>query len=182
MPFGRVLPRGTAQRYCLTVAYDGSRFCGWQSQRGGSALPRLVQTSAASLSMADGHTPIRRRKRPWRASSLQSGGHEILALGGIMRSSTGRIAVQDALELAAACFVGSDNASRIVGSSRTDTGVHSVQSSCHLDISRTLHHREEGPCPPHPAETVRNALNGKLHAIGYGGELQRNAPAAVTAT
>lgn len=68
------------------------------------------------------------------------------------------------LERAVEKLVGADNASKVVASSRTDTGVHALANVCHVDLTRRRRQKHE-TFTPHPPQVVQKALNRSLQNV-----------------
>lgn len=102
------------QRYLITVEYIGTRFLGFQRQKG---------------------------KRT----------------------------VQGCLESAFEKFIGQPVISAV--SSRTDTGVHALANTCHVDVERKSKRKPGEVMPPHEPRVVQTAINHFLHAQKDAGDM-----------
>ena len=69
--------------------------------------------------------------------------------------------VHSRLSEACALAVGPDGAAEVVGSSRTDAGVHATGNVCHVDLVRR-NRRTLEELPPHPPHVLQRALNASL--------------------
>lgn len=98
------------------------------------------------------------------------------AFYGWQRQPDGFKTVQSVLEKAISEFIGAETI--VMGSSRTDTGVHALGNTCHVDLERRprkdkiAREGDDSPSPspsprtPYSCHDVRKAINARIMANG----------------
>ena len=136
-------------RYRLTIAYEGTRYHGWQKQE-----PPVVDGGRAPGDQADAdshHEPDRHALR------LQAEGD----LAGLVAGTPGRAAlltVQAVVERAVRLAV--REPAEVVGASRTDAGVHARGQTAAFTVTGDT--RARGWPSDRGADSLRRAVNSRL--------------------
>ena len=83
------------------------------------------------------------------------------AFCGWQKQPKGIKTVQSVIEKALSDFIGSEVI--VLGSSRTDTGVHGLGNTCHVDLCRKPREgKEEEACAPYDACDIKRAVNARM--------------------
>ncbi|CAI7887816.1 unnamed protein product [Closterium sp. NIES-53] len=170
------------RRYLLTVEYIGSAFSGWQKQPlGNNPLPSVQGALEEAIGKLVGSVPAGNHKKQRGKGSKrpQSEAQERAdAKADAADAGTGATAdAADANRLGASGASGSEAAAscrgdtealppplplslpQVVGSSRTDAGVHALGNTCHVDIHRVSRRYPGKQVPPFLPKELTRAIN-----------------------
>ncbi|CAI5500159.1 unnamed protein product [Closterium sp. Naga37s-1] len=168
------------RRYLLTVEYIGSAFSGWQKQPlGNNPLPSVQGALEEAIGKLVGSVPAGRQKRQ-RGKSNRRPQSEAQGRAGKEDAKADAKADIDANRLGASrasdcCDVAEAAAAsrgdtveapppplplpQVVGSSRTDAGVHALGNTCHVDIHRVSRRYPGKQVPPWVPKELTRAIN-----------------------